>query len=389
MRTEAAVAADAPGPSRLCPPQHVAEARLAVAHHHKLHAVEAILGVLHEPLRRLAQEVHALLRREPSNEAHDAGAVVLLKAESLLQSALAGQLARHVVNAEFRGDAFVAGGVPGVVDAVEDASKIEALCGNHIVEAETALRCADLVRVTRGNREDSVAAKERGLCDVQRLARVALVGALVQRVLVDQVAQGLEGQAQLSEVVKLDRRDAEAQRVAALVAKVVHHEQAAGVVVVAIGAVTVLHIDRQEPSLPVVRNERHLAPIARRATNVDGHRHLKGGQREESEAKEVVLVLFVGRRVVVEAPCALEGRVVDEDVVAALAAAVRLVVVEVPHLVHAPEKLEGLGALIEGAFIGIIHGGDGHGPVPAHGKVVSVGRRDNGQAAGLRPRVQL
>mmetsp|Transcript_60077 Transcript_60077/g.139955 ORF Transcript_60077/g.139955 Transcript_60077/m.139955 type:complete len:341 (-) Transcript_60077:365-1387(-) len=339
--------------------------------------------VLHEPLNGVAQEVDSLLRSEAAHEGHHAHPAINLEPQLPLQSLLADLLAAHGCGSECGGDALVHNWVPRVINAIENPCKEEALRGERVVEAETALGRADLFGVAWRHGQDAVAADDRALGEVERLPGVALIGALVRRVLVKHVAQSREGKAQLAKVVVLVRRDAQAQRVATLVAKIVDDEQATGVVVVAVGTVPVLQVDRHKPCLPVIRDKRDLTSIAWGTTELNGHRDLEGGQGEQCKPEEVVLILCVIRRVVVQPPRPMEGRVVDEDIVAALAFAIRLEVVEVADFMLRAKDLKGLRALVERPLVVVVHGGDGHRAMPADCKVVGVGCCDNREAAGL------
>mmetsp|Transcript_70150 Transcript_70150/g.167579 ORF Transcript_70150/g.167579 Transcript_70150/m.167579 type:complete len:244 (-) Transcript_70150:261-992(-) len=212
----------------------------------------------------------------------------------------------------------------------------------------------------------------------------------MERVLVEKVSQGGKWKAELGEVVILQRsRQAEAERIAALVAQVVDDVHTSCIVVVAVCPVPMDHVHWQQTCLPVVGDEHHSAAIARRATQFDGNGHLQSGKREECEAEEVVRILLVVRGVVVEATWPVEGGVINEDVVCALSVAIVLEVVEVSHLVRPSKELKALRALVEGTLVSVVHRRDSHRSVAPDGKVVRILRCHDCQTTALGPGVEL
>mmetsp|Transcript_3343 Transcript_3343/g.4822 ORF Transcript_3343/g.4822 Transcript_3343/m.4822 type:complete len:244 (-) Transcript_3343:260-991(-) len=209
-------------------------------------------------------------------------------------------------------------------------------------------------------------------------------------VLVEEVSQGGEWKTELGEVVILQRsRQAQAERIAALVAQVVDDVHASCIVVVAVCPVPMDHVHWQQTCLPVVRDEHHSAAIARRAAQFDGDGHLQGGKGEQREAEEVIRIFLVVRGVVVQATWPVERGVINEDVVCAFSVTVVLEVVEVSHLVRPSKELKALRALVEGALVGVVHRRDSHRSVAPHGEVVRILRGHDCEATAFGPWVEF
>eukprot|EP00429_Kryptoperidinium_foliaceum_P038666 CAMPEP_0176176678 /NCGR_PEP_ID=MMETSP0120_2-20121206/90495_1 /TAXON_ID=160619 /ORGANISM="Kryptoperidinium foliaceum, Strain CCMP 1326" /LENGTH=420 /DNA_ID=CAMNT_0017514723 /DNA_START=50 /DNA_END=1312 /DNA_ORIENTATION=+ len=239
-------------------------ALVAVAHEQHLNpAGDAVAGVGHHPIQRLANEVDALLHRQAPHKGEQHDVRVFLQPHLLLQLQLACPLAlvegRLVV---VHGEECVCPRVPGRdVDAVQNACEEELLGAHELIEPEAALRRLHLRCVAGGDREDPVARQDRPLREVQDVAIVAVVGPLLRRVLVDQVLVGAgaveakvpdahigdnDWQGSVRVVLEL------VEGVDALVAEVVHDEHAPRIHEAPLRAHPV-----REVHMPIVRDEHH------------------------------------------------------------------------------------------------------------------------------------
>mmetsp|Transcript_97844 Transcript_97844/g.285558 ORF Transcript_97844/g.285558 Transcript_97844/m.285558 type:complete len:216 (-) Transcript_97844:1115-1762(-) len=153
-------------------------------------------------------------------------------------------------------------------------------------------------------------------------------------------------------------------------------------------AVLVEEVDGHQARLPVVGDEETVLTVGGAAQRED-ERSLRGGQGEQREAEEVVLVLLVGNCVTVETSRPVEGVVLHEDEVAAPAAAVLLPEVEVLHLILAAVEPDLRVAAVLRVLVVVVPRGNCHGPVAAHGELLGVGAGHHPEATGLGPGVDL
>mmetsp|Transcript_83182 Transcript_83182/g.214277 ORF Transcript_83182/g.214277 Transcript_83182/m.214277 type:complete len:653 (+) Transcript_83182:863-2821(+) len=267
--------------------------------------------------------------------------------------------------------------VPLVRDAIQDACQaaVASPVLKVVVDPQATLRGLDFQGVGRRDREDAVGKADAGGEQVDAVAAVIQVLPL-------QVVFGLLGQTK--EPVAREF----ALLVLALVAHVVENVHAACPHIGVVLLVLVLQVDRKQPCLPIVRDEAHLLTVGG-ATEVQDQRSLCRGKRQERKAEQIVLVLAALGRVAIEPLRPLVAAVVHKDVVAALAGAVLLSLVEVVDLmVLAVEPDAGLANPVA-LLIVAVGGRNGHGAVAPDGELVGVGAGNHGQSACLGPRVQL
>ena len=252
------------------------------AQHHRLHAPLGQAG------RGFQHQVGPLLVVEATDPAHQRGVGVDGKAQLGLQGSLARGLARHGTRAVVGGQVGVGGGVPlGNVDAVGHAVQHVRPLPEHAVQPPPTFRRLNFPRIPPGHRHHPVRGDDRALEHVDsRPSDGRPVGVPpAQRVVrVVGQAQGVECDLGLN----------------ALVGQVVDDKDAAGVGVHTVPAEAGRNVERHQPGVPVVGDERHLIAVW---TLFWPHRHhqrgFAGGERQEGKAELVVTeraVLIAVRR---------------------------------------------------------------------------------------------
>mmetsp|Transcript_51732 Transcript_51732/g.150209 ORF Transcript_51732/g.150209 Transcript_51732/m.150209 type:complete len:265 (-) Transcript_51732:248-1042(-) len=172
----------------------------------------------------------------------------------------------------------------------------------------------------------------------------------------------------------------------ALVSQVVEHHDASGLLVCLVPLVLVEEEEREKPGLPVIRNEAHLLAVGR-AAELQHEGRLGRRHGEEAEAEEVVLVV-APHRVAIDTRSA-KAVMIHKDVVTALASPVLLTLVEVSDFMLLAVEPHLGPAHVLALLVLPVARRHGHRPVAPDSELVGVGAGHHGQAACLRPRVQL